>query len=70
MGTKTRDGAETLTMLYYSPTVHTIMLIFKRDHSTIITIDLPTIRLAVKPEDAKFIIVKNDYQLIGAFYEN
>jgi hypothetical protein len=70
MGTKTKDGPETLTIMYYSPTIESIMLIFKRDHSNILTIDLPTTRLAVEPDQAKYIIIKNDYQLIGAFYEN
>lgn len=70
MGTKTKDGPETLTMVYYSPLLETIMLLFKRDHSSILTVDLPSTRLAVEPNQAQYIIIKNEYQLIGAFYEN
>lgn len=70
MGTKTKDGPETLTMVYYSPLLETFLLIFKRDDSTILTIDLPLTRLAVEPDQAVYIIIKNQYQLIGAFYEN
>ena len=71
MGRKTKDGPETLTIVYYSPVFENIMLLYKRDYNTIhYTIDLQSTRLNETPEQAEYIIINGEYQLIGAFYEN
>ena len=70
MGTKTKDGPETLTMMYYSPRHNNIMLLFKRDSSITITVDFVYTRLVFKELELQKYLLKLDYQLIGAFYEN
>jgi hypothetical protein len=70
MGRKTKDGAETLTMLYYSPQVDNIILLFKRDNSITITVDFEKTRMCVRDNEAFDYILRKNYHLIGAFYEN
>lgn len=61
---------ETLTTVYYSEITDTIILIYNREDDTMITVDFEMTRLALSKHQATYMIVKNDYQLIGAFYEN
>jgi len=70
MGRKTRDGAETLTTVYYSPEVDNIILLFKRDDSITITVDFEKSRLHVRDTEVLDYILRKNYYLIGAFYEN
>jgi hypothetical protein len=70
MGTKTKDGPATLTTIYYSPIKDNILLLFKRDDSILITADLEKTRLVFLKQELQDYLIKLEYQLIGAFYEN
>lgn len=61
---------ETLTTIYYSEIEDTIILIYNKEDDKIITVDFEMTRLALSKKQATHMIIINDYQLIGAFYEN
>lgn len=70
MGTKTKDGPETLTMLYYSPKKESIILLFQRENAIYITVDFERTRAIIPNNQLQEYIIREQFQLIGAFYEN